>query len=85
MSSSNAAPIESLIDRATTGDEQALADLFGHYRPRLRKMVAFRMDRNLQGRVDPSDVLQDSFLALADKLPEFKIGTLGLIARRRRW
>lgn len=69
--SSNAANIESLIDRAAGGDQQALADVFGQFRPRLRKMIAFRMDRNLQGRVDPSDVLQESFLALSEKLPEF--------------
>lgn len=71
MSSTNIAPIESLIDRASAGDQQALADAFGHFRPRLRKMIAFRMDRNLQGRVDPSDVLQESFLALSEKLPDF--------------
>lgn len=63
---------ELLLANAIDGDRQALADLFGQYRPRLRSMVAFRMDRHLQGRVDPSDVLQETFLELADKLDEFK-------------
>ena len=31
-------------------------------RQRLRRMVAFRLDQRLQGRVDPSDVLQDAYL-----------------------
>lgn len=35
-------------------------------------MVAFRMDKHLQGRVDPSDVLQEAFLELANKLDDFK-------------
>ena len=71
-STSHAADTELLLTRAIAGDRQALADLLGHYRPRLRSMVSFRMDRHLQGRVDPSDVLQEAFLELADKLDEFK-------------
>jgi RNA polymerase sigma-70 factor (ECF subfamily) len=34
-------------------------------------MVKVRLDRRLQGRVDPSDVLQDAFVDLAEKLPEY--------------
>jgi len=66
------ADVESLVARATSGDQHSLAELLGYYRPRLRNMVAFRMDKHLQGRVDPSDVLQEVFLELADKLDEFK-------------
>jgi RNA polymerase sigma-70 factor (ECF subfamily) len=32
-------------------------------------MVRLRLDRRLQGRVDPSDVLQEAYLDLAEKLP----------------
>ncbi len=59
-----------LLQRASAGDEQALADLFELYRPRLARMVQLRMDRRLQGRVDPSDILQEAFIELARRLPD---------------
>src|SRR5262249_33101430 len=52
------------------GDQQALAELFGRHRERLRRMVRLRMDRRLQGRVDPSDVLQEAYLDVARRAPE---------------
>jgi RNA polymerase sigma-70 factor, ECF subfamily len=60
-----------LIDRAATGDSAALAELFGRYRKRLRAMVRLRMDRRLQGRVDPSDVLQEAYLDVAQQLSTY--------------
>lgn len=56
-----------LLDRARDGDQHALAELFAQYRPRLRRMVALRLDRRLQGRVDPSDVLQETFLDVCQR------------------
>jgi RNA polymerase sigma-70 factor (ECF subfamily) len=60
-----------LIDRAAAGDTAALAELFGRYRKRLRAMVRLRMDRRLQGRVDPSDVLQEAYLDVAQQLSTY--------------
>ena len=34
-------------------------------------MVALRLDRRLQGRVDPSDVIQEAYLQAARRLPEY--------------
>jgi RNA polymerase sigma-70 factor (ECF subfamily) len=34
-------------------------------------MVRLRLDRRLQGRVDPSDVLQEAYIDLAQRLPEY--------------
>jgi RNA polymerase sigma-70 factor (ECF subfamily) len=51
---------DELLRRAGVGDPHALAELFARYRGRLRRMVRLRMDRRLQGRVDPSDVLQEA-------------------------
>jgi RNA polymerase sigma-70 factor (ECF subfamily) len=62
---------DDLVRRAAGGDEQALAELFAAHRDRLRRMVRLRLDRRLQGRVDPSDVLQEAYLDLAQKLPGF--------------
>lgn len=63
--------IDDLLQRAAQGDEQALADLFAQYRPRLKRMIKLRMDRRLQGRVDASDVLQEAYIDLAKKFPEY--------------
>ncbi len=63
--------LDDLIERALSGDEQALAAIFGHYRRRLRQMVRLRLDRRLQGRVDPSDVLQEAYLDVVQQLPSY--------------
>jgi RNA polymerase sigma-70 factor (ECF subfamily) len=60
-----------LLRRAAGGDAEALAELFGRYRKRLRKMVRLRLDRRLQGRVDPSDVLQEAFLDMSQQLHHY--------------
>ena len=57
-----------LIGRARDGDESALTELFVEHRTRLKRMVELRLDRRLRGRVDASDVLQDSFVDLAQQL-----------------
>jgi RNA polymerase sigma-70 factor (ECF subfamily) len=62
---------DELLRRARAGDQQALAALFAHYRDRLRRMVRLRLDRRLYGRLDPSDVLQEAYLDLARRLPEY--------------
>jgi RNA polymerase sigma-70 factor (ECF subfamily) len=62
--------VHDLIERATAGQEDALAALFERYRARLRQMVRLRLDPRLQGRVDPSDVIQDAYLDLARKIRE---------------
>jgi RNA polymerase sigma-70 factor (ECF subfamily) len=59
-STSDPDPSDELLRRAGAGDQHALAELFDRYRDRLRRMVRLRMDRRLQGRVDPSDVLQEA-------------------------
>lgn len=60
-----------LIERARAGDQDALAALFETYRDRLRRMVDLRLDQRLAGRVDPSDILQEAFIDLAQKLNDF--------------
>src|SRR5262245_48210617 len=62
---------EELLRRTQSGDQQALAELFGRYRDRLRRMVRLRLDRRLHGRLDPSDVLQEAYLDVARRLPEY--------------
>ena len=56
---------------STGGDEHALVELFEQSRIRLRRMVRLRLDRRLQGRVDPSDVLQDAHIEVAKRAKEY--------------
>jgi RNA polymerase sigma-70 factor (ECF subfamily) len=70
MAERAAEPTE-LIRRAAGGDAQATNELFALYRERLRWMVRLRLNRRLQGRVDPSDILQDAFLEICRGLPEY--------------
>jgi RNA polymerase sigma-70 factor (ECF subfamily) len=44
---------ETLLRRAAAGDLAALAEFWQRHRKRLRQMVRLRLDRRLQGRVDP--------------------------------
>ena len=62
---------DELLRRAKSGDECALADLFTHYRERLKRMVQLRLDRRLFGRVDADDVLQEAYLAVHKRFAEW--------------
>jgi RNA polymerase sigma-70 factor, ECF subfamily len=60
-----------LLGRILAGDQTALATMFDRHRGRLEKMVRLRIDSRLQGRIDPSDVLQEAFLDASRRLPEY--------------
>ena len=66
-----ASNLDELLRRAEAGDERAKSDLFTLYRQRLRTMVRLRLDRRLQGRADPSDVLQEAFLDFQSRAAEY--------------
>lgn len=57
-----------LLQRARQGDREALNVVFDESRDRLRRMIQFRLDRRLQGRIDASDVLQEAFLDAAGRI-----------------
>src|SRR5580658_8789376 len=63
---------QGLIDRAIRGDQEAWGELLARHRDRLRRMVALRLDRRLQGRVDASDVIQDAMLEASRRLAEYR-------------
>jgi RNA polymerase sigma-70 factor (ECF subfamily) len=63
--------IQEQLRRLADGDPQALAELFARYRDRLRRMVKLRPERRLQGRIDASDVLQEAYLDMAQRAPEY--------------
>lgn len=59
---------ESYLCRIRAGDSAALAELFNYYRPRLRQMVRLRQDPRIAARVDPSDVIQETYLDVARQI-----------------
>jgi RNA polymerase sigma-70 factor (ECF subfamily) len=63
---------DDLLQAARNGDEGALAVLFERHRDRLARMVRLRLDRRLQGRVDPADVVQEAYLAVRDKFAHYQ-------------
>lgn len=65
------AEIAALVDQVIHGDRKALARLFDHYRDRLWRIINFRIDQRLQGRVDPDDVLQEAYLAAEQRIEHF--------------
>lgn len=60
-----------LVERLRQGDDQALGELFSRFRERLWKLVNFRLSPRLSGRVDADDVLQESYLAAAERIRHF--------------
>lgn len=65
------ARVSELVNRVIQGEQQALAELFSIYRPRLWRLVAFRLHPQLQGRIDADDVLQDAWLRAVDRMDTF--------------
>ena len=63
--------VTDLLRRAGEGDEAAVDQLFSQYRDRLKRMVRLRMSRRLQGRIDDSDVLQESYLEISRKFDDY--------------
>ena len=62
---------QQLVVRATSGDRVALGDLLERYRDQLFRIVAIRMDRRLQSRVDANDVLQDAFIEATQRFEDY--------------
>ncbi len=59
------------IRRAGQGDGRCLDELFTRYRPRLKRMVKLRLDPRAAGRVDPSEVLRQTYLDACRSLPDY--------------
>lgn len=71
MIKSNPPDASELLQRATVGDEQAIQELLGLHRKRLKRMVEVRLDRRLSARIDPSDIVQETLADAVKKLPKY--------------
>jgi RNA polymerase sigma-70 factor (ECF subfamily) len=56
---------DELLDRAGAGDRQALADLFALHRDRLWRMIHLRLD--------PDDVLQETWLVCGQRFDDYRV------------
>lgn len=52
---------EQLLARSATGDGEAWGKLLCQHQERLLRMIEFRMDSRMRGRIDAVDVLQDAY------------------------
>jgi RNA polymerase sigma-70 factor (ECF subfamily) len=57
--------------RAAADDLESLGAFLEKHGVRLRRMVALRPDPRLQGRLAPSDVLQETYLEVATRLAKY--------------
>ena len=62
---------DDLLVAAMSGDQAALAALLEQSRERLVRIVRLRLDRRLQGRVDPADVVQETHVAVLRKFRDY--------------
>jgi RNA polymerase sigma-70 factor (ECF subfamily) len=63
--------MDELLRRAAAGDQEARGGLLARHRDRLRRMIVLRLDQRLQGRIDASDVIQETYLDALSRLPEY--------------
>jgi RNA polymerase sigma-70 factor (ECF subfamily) len=70
-SNPNSETTSRVLSQAAAGDAAGWNELVGRYHDRLRRMIAVRLDPRLQGRFDPSDVLQEAYLDAFSRLPEY--------------
>src|SRR5947199_9168250 len=67
----NSADTVRLLERARAGDRRAVGELLERHRERLHRMVEMRLDWRVQGRLDASDVLQEAFVEVAERVEEY--------------
>src|SRR5438309_8240195 len=67
----NSSETDELLHSAAQGDNERWGALLARHQERLRRMVALRLDHRLQGRIDPSDVIQEAYLEASNRLAEY--------------
>jgi RNA polymerase sigma-70 factor (ECF subfamily) len=63
---------EQLLDLARAGQGPALGQLLERYRPYLALLARLQIGRRLQGKVDPADLVQETFLATHSHFAQFQ-------------
>lgn len=63
--------MDDVLQRLNEGGEEALAEIFSEFRPRLERMVEFRLDARLRERVDAADVAQEAYIEIARRINDY--------------
>ncbi len=73
LSSSGQSPevTQVLLDRVRKGDAAAVDGLLARHRDAIRRLIAARMDRGVQSRVDASDIVQDVMIEANRRLVDY--------------
>jgi RNA polymerase sigma-70 factor (ECF subfamily) len=66
---------EPLLALARTGDGPALGQLLERYRNYLALLARVQLGRRMQGKVDPADLIQETFLEAHRKIQRFRGGS----------
>ena len=62
---------DEIIEQLQNRREEALAELYLMVRERLRRVIDFRLDYRLGGRVSHSDVLQETYVRAAQRIESY--------------
>ena len=62
---------EDVVNKLVSGGDTAVAEIFSEYQPRLERMVEFRLDRRLRGRVDSADIIQEAYIEIARRIRDY--------------
>jgi RNA polymerase sigma-70 factor (ECF subfamily) len=66
------APLEELLDRARSGDSEAMGQVFSRYERYLRLVIGSSMGPVLRRDYDASDVLQETLIIAAGRFANFR-------------
>jgi RNA polymerase sigma-70 factor (ECF subfamily) len=69
--SPDTAETRSLLEKVRDGDRQALDGLLTRHRAALLDFVELHLDPGIRGRVDPSDVVQETHMAVAQRIDDY--------------
>jgi len=62
---------DTLLRAISAGDRDAFNQLVDMHRDYLRRVIDLRMDPGLRGRVDPSDIVQETQIVVSKRIKDF--------------
>lgn len=69
--SSDSAQTEELLKKVADGNTSALDHLLQLHRPYLSRLISYRMSPELNSRVDPSDIVQETHIVIVKRIKDF--------------